>query len=194
MFSAKKLVEEIDRQCDEDPKRGYSGPIPVISYDKNCINARQGIIAMNELERLSGEGWVDLRKSHVLLDEPEKDRARISKAYQTVSVGGEELNPDEKAELNQLRDLLFGDKAELEDKDERDVRHVFDHGKYTCCHKWNFFVTNAHHILDCKQELKPLHVNVGKPEECVLWLESVLPKVKDRIRRYHKRHGVEWNG
>lgn len=188
MFSAKKLVEEIDRQCDEDPKRGYSGPIPVISYDMNCINACQEIDAMNKIERLASEGWIDLRKSYVLLEEIDANSCRVSKSCETVSVGGEELTASEEARLSELRDLLFGNKTTLSVRDERDVRHIFDHKKYTGGHQWRFFVTNdRNHILSKKSELAELGINVGTPEECVLWLEPILPELKDRIRRYHQR-------
>ena len=66
LSSYKQLISAIEQQYRDDPKKGYSGPIPIISYDTNCINARQRMLAMNELERLRDEGWVDLRKSNVL--------------------------------------------------------------------------------------------------------------------------------
>jgi len=186
MFNSKKLEKEIDRQYRDDPKQGYSGPIPIISYDTNCINARQGMDAMNELERLSNEGWITLRKSHVVTEELDDDVDRVSKACKTVSFGGEKLMPSERGNLNQLRKVLFGHKNQLTVKDERDVRHVFDHQKYARL-EWNFLVTTDRHILGRKQELKKMGVNVGKPEECLQWLEPILPKLKDRIRRYHLR-------
>ncbi len=188
MFSSKKLVEEVDRQYRDDPKQGYSGPVPIISYDKNCINARQGIDAMNELELLSNEGWIFLQKSHVLMEEPEKDKDRISKACKTVAVGGEGLTPSEQAHLIELCNLLFSEKTTLSVRDERDVRHIFDHQKYSGNHEWNFFVTeDRKHILSKHLQLAQMGINVGNPEACLLWLESILPKLKDRIRRHHLR-------
>ena len=99
LSSYKQLIAEIEQQYRDVPKKGYSGPIPIISYDTNCINARQRMLAMNELERLKDEGWVDLRKSNVVLNELDNNSDRVSKACKTISIGGEELTISENEEL-----------------------------------------------------------------------------------------------
>jgi hypothetical protein len=141
---------------------------------------------MNELERLS-EWWIDLRKSNVVTEELDNDKSRGRKACRTVNVGGEDLEASELVRLSGLRQLLFGDRNELTINDERDVRHLFDHQKYTPGFEWNFFVTMDHHVLDKKQQLKELGINVGTPDECLQWIGPVLLKLKERIRRWHAR-------
>jgi hypothetical protein len=44
-----------------------------------------------------------------------------------------------------------------------------------------------HHVLDKKQQLKELGINVGTPDECLQWIGPVLLKLKERIRRWHAR-------
>jgi len=186
----KKVRETVRRLCSEESVKNYPGPIPVVSFDTNRINSKQRLVAMNRIEELGRDGWIELRKSQTMFEElPEGSGLMRSKAEETLVVGGETLQLHEHEQLEQLRKLLFGRTDDLPLKDERDVQHVFDHQKYSCFCEWNFLITKDKHIRSKKSELKELRTNVGSSDECIEWLNCILPKVKERVQRYYKDAG-----
>ena len=168
--------------------KNYPGPVPVVSIDTNRINAKQRLESMNEIERLGHEGWIDLRKSHVMLEElPDGPGPMRDKAHKTMEVGGEDLTQREQNLITELEQLLFPGKALLSINDNRDVRHLFDHMKYCLYCDWNFLITNDNAILNKKDELRARRINVGDDEACMQWLNEILPILKQRVARHFEK-------
>ena len=85
-----RFREELRRRFSEKTVKNYPGPKPVVSFDTNRLNSLQRLDSMNKIESLAQEGWIDLQKSHVLLEElPEGPGRMRTKADETLKVGGD---------------------------------------------------------------------------------------------------------
>lgn len=163
--------------------KNYPGPVPVVSFDTNRINAKQRLESMNKIEEFGREGWIDLRKSSVMLDElPAGPGNMRTKAYKTLEVGGEDLTAREQEQVTELENLLFPNKNPLSINDIRDVQHLFDHIKYCSYCEWNFLITNDNAILNKQDELSSRRINVGDDDACMKWLNGILPILKKRVK------------
>lgn len=180
-----KVRETFRRLYSEKSVKNYPGPVPVVSFDTNRINSKQRLVAMNRIEELGRDGWIELRKSSMLCKElPEGSGEMRSKAEKTMEVGGEDLTVRETNQIAELENLLFPDREELSINDIRDARHVFDHMKYSSCCDWNFLITNDGAILNKKDELRDWRIHVGDDNACIKWLEDVLPILKARVHQH----------
>ena len=171
----------------------YPGPVPYVTFDTNCLNSKGVMDAMNRLDEFHEQGLVTMHISETLWNElPKGHGAFREKACAYMFIGGEELMPHEVRDWHALRQILFPQKDQLTIQDKRDVQHLFDHRKYVISH-WTFFVTKNRDFLDHQQELDDVGIRVGTPEECLSWLEGVLPVVRRRIHQYEEREERTWD-
>lgn len=153
-----------------------------ITLDTGCVNARQKIADLNQLEAWSKAGRISLQRSGVLLEEL-KGRRRIIKAQSLNpqpslwTLGRSSLGPDEHAVLaaqmpseDTLTKILFPTTRHLTAGHRRDAQHLQWH-----VHTGgDLFVTRDLDFLRQNQKLYQIGIWVFAPAEAVAHVERWL--------------------
>jgi len=157
-----------------------------LTIDTNAINARQRVEELNRLERLASEGKVEIRTTHVLLEELEADetqaastrRAKAARlprdspgfmvGHSTVGgpdvIGGRDVDP---LVANVLVILGAGRPFEsLDANSQRDIRHLATHHAYGR----DLFVTSDKGLLRHAQALQSCGIRVRTPKDALAWV------------------------
>jgi hypothetical protein len=154
-------------------------PQPTIVIDTNVINARQGIEAMNEIERLAEAGWIRIYKTDVLDTEMaghyRRGTEKAALYEEDVGVGVWGLSrwghsvwasKDDARRLTATLALLFGEKekGEYARNDVADAMHLITAAR----HGREYFVTAERKLLNCAEGVfELLGVKVRDPNDCL---------------------------
>jgi len=154
-----------------------------VTIDTNYINTKQGMEAMNKIEKWHNEGLVEIVKTDVMdtefmrAHEPQRFVKKSQKYHEDLGVGvwghsrwghslwgGKKMNYPHK----EIRNLLFPQFHSLNEDDRRkatrDAMHLAAHYMY----KRDFFVTEDKHFIRKRNGLKKrFGVVVLTPKECV---------------------------
>lgn len=150
---------------------------PRIVIDANCINARNSLPAMTELENLHNKGIVRIEKIDVLDTEfqfPKTFRLGLKKSSnynENIGLGVWDnsrwdhcfwASDDDEEKLTKLLSALWGEKkrSEYSKNEIRDVMHILTAIRSGA----DFFVTNEKILLE---KGKFLEIKVCSPEECL---------------------------
>lgn len=165
----------------------------VIMLDTNCINARQADVAINQLEKWSEDGVIDIIMCETSHREASAggSAARFRKAEQYVFSETAADTDQEQHQFVAIEQLLFPGGADTQGK-RNDVDIVFNALKYG-----RTLVTNdggsrrqPGGILGCADALNRLGVQVKRPEQVVLQVRARVNLVKDQVRKVCAIRGI----
>ncbi len=169
-------------------------PVLKLTFDTNCINLRQAVRALNELERLAEEGLIEIAAGPAMLADLQRDKSlhaedRSEKArllHERIHTESVEPMPsgsleaaleatfereDVKRGLLDLWQTLFPGPGHPTDNQVDDILHILIHRVW----KRDIFVTQDTDFLNNREKLKDLvGVTICTPEEA-------LQRVSDHI-------------
>jgi len=170
--------------------------VPSVTIDTCVINAMRKIKELNLIEQYQRWGLVETVKTDALdtelLDDKTRSATTRRKKAATLPedvgicvighsrLGHTLIAGKDDAELqDELIHVLFQkSRQQLTAQQLRDAMHLHTH----LMHQRDFFVSTDKHILGRKEVLhKKFGINAGTPEECLRFVEEILPKGFDII-------------
>jgi hypothetical protein len=158
--------------------------------DTNCVNARQKIAAMNQLEAWAADEIIELITANTAQKEMvlggSADRTR--KAYRFIYTLSEISTPEEHEQLRKITSILCP--AGVSTQNQRnDIDIVFNAGKYlrSLITKDGDSKSQPGGILGNRAQLAAVGINVLTPDQAVAKVEEKL-----RARDEHARQWAEY--
>jgi hypothetical protein len=167
--------------------------------DTNCVNARQKIVAMNQLEELAARKIIQLLTADTAKQEmlAGSNAARTEKAYRFISTLSYNETPEENAELATIENALFPGGAKDQNQ-KNDVEIVFNAKKYGA-----LITTDGGSksqpggILGNREKLAELGVRVFTPDEALDYVRREIASRDTYARAWADLYGrpiPEWVG
>ncbi len=162
--------------------------------DTNCVNARQKLPSMNQLEKWAENELILLQTAEIAQSEMVvgNNSARIAKAYSFFFTMSEITTPQETEKLAQIESVIFPAGASNNNQ-RNDVEIVFNASKY--CRP---LITNdggsksqPRGILGNKSALATLGIEVLSPEEAVAKVQIEICDRDQYAKQWATSRGVE---
>src|SRR5258708_7546588 len=138
--------------------------------DTNCINSRQRIAAMNQLETWAADDLIELLTTEVAHNEAlaGNDALRRAKAYQFMFTLSAMTDEEDRSFLRLIESIIFPKGAATQNQ-RNDVEIVFNAAKYMRTLVTNDGASRSQPggILGNRQALSHLGVSVMTPDEAV---------------------------
>ncbi len=145
--------------------------------DTNCINSRQRIPAMNQMETWSSDGIIDLEASQVVWNEARAGNSvrRQSKACEFITTISCIDTDEETAKIAQIEQILFPGGASNQNQ-RNDAEIVFNAWKYMATLITNDGGSRSQPggVLGNRARLDQLGIQVMTPEEAVTHVRQVI--------------------
>jgi hypothetical protein len=150
--------------------------------DTNCVNARQKIEAMNELEGWAADDLIELITSEVAQKEAlaGNNGLRAAKAYSFIFTESAITTNDERKFMQQIEQIVFPGGAANENQ-RNDVEIVFNAAKYmrTLVTHDGGSKSQPGGILGHRDELRELGIKIMTPAEAVAQVRKEI-ELRDR--------------
>lgn len=174
------------------PKRNLTHIAFIV--DTNCVNARQVMPEMNQLEDWASKELILLQTTEIAQNEMAagNNAARIAKAYSFIYTMSKRTTHEETAKLQKIEDILFPNGAVTQNQ-KNDVEIVFNAGKYP-----KPLITNdggsksqPGGILGNKHALASIGIDVINPAEAVSKVKASLQDRDKYARQWALKNGAE---
>lgn len=172
--------------------------IPVLHIDTNLINARQKLVAVNQLEQWCNDGVVLINMSATAHSEAQADgnAIRTQKANQNIFTVTEPIEPDDPL-FQKVESALFPEGAQDENQ-RNDIRIVCEAAKYAAILVTGDggSKTQPGGILGNRHKLKGL-VQILSPDEAVKFVRGKIQERDEFNVRFVNELGGElppWTG
>jgi len=168
--------------------------------DTNCVNARQKIVAMNQLEAWAADEIIELITSETAQKEMTLGGSisRIRKAYKFIYTCSEISTPEEHEQLRKITSILCPIGVSTQNQ-RNDIDIVFNAGKYL-----RPLITNdggsksqPGGILGNRAQLAAIGIKVLTPDEAVAKVEEKIRARDEHARQwaeYYKTEIPDWVG
>ena len=161
------------------------------SVDTNCVNARQRMAAMNQLEQWAEDELIQLFTAETAQSEMVvgNNIDRQKKAYNFIYTISEITTSEELDKLQLIEKVIFPEGAKTQNQ-KNDVEIVFNAGKYNhpLITKDGASKSQPGGILGNKKKLSALGIRVITPDEAVTQVRQAIQQRDDYARQWASVH------